>query len=198
MEMNPKLPDYVVATDIYGAKPAMLCQEASPIRFPLSTEDQEMLKLLEEKFDQEENCAGLAANQIGFSKKAIIFTVPDDDTLKKWRPDLIDTMPKTIWLNPTYEPEGNDMSTDIEACFSVAGLVGPVERYTTIRYHAFLPNGSEVTGKASGFLARVIQHEVDHLKGILFIDKVSKEKLLPIDEYRKRRAAEIAESAVKK
>lgn len=185
--MKEDLPSYVILDMSDMGKPTVLREPAKPVSFPLSEEDQKIIQILTEKFDQEDNCAGLAAPQIGMSKQVIIFAVEDDPALKKWRPDLTDTMPKTIWINPSYEPVGEKKHTDYEACFSVDDLAGPVARFETIRYVAYTPEGKRVEGIARGFLARLIQHEIDHLKGRCFVDLVPEEELLPIEEYRKKR-----------
>jgi peptide deformylase len=182
------LPNYVVIKDLDAKRPPVLSQVAEEISFPLSGEDLSVIKTLEAKFDAEENCAGLAAPQIGFGKQIIVFAVEPNEELKKWRPDLIQTMPKTIWINPTFEAVGEDTYTDYEGCFSVENLAGPVARYKMIRYSANLINGTKVEGRASGFLARVIQHEIDHLRGQCFIDLVELNELYTIKEYRKLRA----------
>jgi peptide deformylase len=176
------LPPYVVVNNPKEENVAVLRNPAQPLTFPLSDEDQEIIRILEAKFDQEEDCAGLAAPQIGFGKQIIVFAAPDDPKLKKWRPDLAQTMGKTVWINPSYEPIGTEKHTDYEACFSVADLAGPVPRYKAVRYKAYTPEGTLVEGTAEGFLARAIQHEVDHLNGTCFIDYVPKEELMTIDE----------------
>ncbi len=182
-----QLPPYVVINDSDCTNKEVLRTLAQPVSFPLSEEDKYIIKTLEAKYDQEVNCAGLAAPQIGFNKRIIVFAVHDDPELRKWRPDLIDTMPKTIWLNPSYEPLGLDQHEDYEGCFSVKDLAGPVKRFKTIRYTAYKTDGSFVDGTAQGFLARLIQHEVDHLNGRLFIDLVPQDKLLSAEEYRAMR-----------
>ena len=183
----PNLPSYVVLNDPQDNRVDVLRQPAKPLTFSLSEEDQEIIQILIDKYDQEENCAGLAAPQIGFSKQVIIFEVPADPQLKKWRPDLVQTMPKTIWINPTYEPIGDEKHFDYEGCFSVKDMAGPVARFKTIRYSAYTPEGEHVEGTAQGFLARLLQHEIDHLRGRCFIDYVAEDDLLPIEEYRRRR-----------
>lgn len=183
----PDLPAYVVLNDPKETKVNVLRNPAEPLSFPLSKEDRDFIQILINKFDGEENCAGLAAPQIGFSKQVIIFEVPDNPELKKWRPDLVEGMPKTLWINPSYEPVGEEKHTDYEACFSVNDLAGPVARFKVIRYSAYTFEGIHVEGIAHGFLARLIQHEIDHLKGCCFIDYVLKDDILSIEEYRKRR-----------
>lgn len=177
--MHTKLPDYV-PTDS-----PVLHKAAQNFTFPLTKEDLKDVATLEAKYDAEENCAGLAGPQIGIDKAIIIFAVADDPDLKKFRKDLVQTMPKTIWLNPSYEPIGKSMTEDWEGCFSVPDVAGLVKRYTKIRYTAFDKTGQKITGTASGFLARLIQHEVDHTNGILFTRLAI--KTMPLDEYRAMR-----------
>lgn len=182
------LPDYVAVDLSQDHQPAILRQATAPVTFPLSEEDQRDLKILEAKFDGEENCSGLAAPQIGISKRFLVFAAPENPDVRKWRPDFTQAMDKTIWVNPTYQPIETEMHTDYEACFSVIGVAGLVPRFKRIRYDAILPTGEPVTGEAEGFLARVMQHEIDHLDGILFIDRAEEGSVMSIDEYRKKRA----------
>ncbi len=181
-----KLPTYVVVNNPQSDA-AVLRTPAQPVAFPLSKKDSEIVRILTAKFDGEKNCAGLAAPQIGFNKRIIVFAVSDDPELKKWRTDLVDTMPKTVWINPSYEGIGEDKNTDLESCFSVDDLAGPVARHKTIRYSAFNTDGTLIEGVAHGFLARLIQHEIDHLNGRLFIDLVPEQKLFSIQEYLEKR-----------
>lgn len=186
MADTPEFPSYVVINDPTSPNKDVLRRPAETVTFPLSQENKDIIAVLAKKFDKEENCAGLAAPQIGFNKRIIIFAVPDDPELKKWHPDLTETMKRTIWINPTYEPVGKEKSKDYEGCFSVHDLAGAIPRFKTIRYTAYTPEGQLVKGIAHGFLARVIQHEVDHINGKLFIDYVSEGKLFSISEFVKQ------------
>lgn len=183
------LPDYVVADVMKKEIPAVLRTPAAALSFPLNAEDQRDARTLEAKYDQEGNCAGLAAPQIGIGKKVIIFAAPNDSNLKKWRSDLTQTMEKTLWINPSYEGVGEEKAEDYEACFSVSNLAGLVKRYKKIRYKAYTIKGKLVEGRAEGFLARIIQHEVDHVNGILFTDHVPEDQLMAMDAYRAKKAA---------
>ena len=185
--MPNALPRYVDINDPTCPNREVLQTPAQPFTFPLTKEDLAIIKTLEAKYDSEENCSGLAAPQIGFSKQAIVFALSDDPDLKKWRPDISDTMPKTLWLNPSYEPVGDEKHTDYEGCFSVGKVAGPVARYKTVHYKAYLINGTKVEGLAHGFLARIIQHEIDHIRGILYTQYVPEGQLLPVEEYRRMR-----------
>lgn len=188
-----KNPPYVVINDEAQscARRSVLTTPAAEVSFPLSDEDAEIVKILEEKFDNEVNCAGLAAPQIGFAKKIIVFSVPEKPELKRWRADFSQTMPKTIFINPRYKPIGEERHEDVEACFSVDDLAGFVQRFKEIEYSAQLPDGTTVTGRAEGYLARVIQHEVDHVRGILYTSYVDEERLFSLTEYLKLRQQKI-------
>jgi peptide deformylase len=187
-----KLPDYVVLNDPSQKDTAVLRKPAKALNFPLSEEDIEDVRLVEAKFDGAEKMAGLAAPQIGIGKQIIVFHVPDDPIFKKWRPDIVQTIPKSIWINPSYEPLSEEKTKAFEGCFSVKDLAGPVNRFYKIKYKAFTPDGKQVEGIAEGYMARVIQHEVDHLNGKCFIDIVPKEELLSMDDYMKMRQAAMA------
>lgn len=180
-------PDYVTTDSKTKPRPQVLSVVAKKLSFPLTKEDQEDVNTLEKKFDAEQNCAGLAAPQIGISKQIIVFSALDIPELKKWRPDFTQTMEKTIWINPSYEAIGTDQQEDYEGCFSVINLAGNVKRYKKVRYKASNIHGESIEGVAEGFLARIIQHEVDHLNGKLFMDYLSEDQLMNIEEYRKKR-----------
>lgn len=183
------LPEYSAVNLQTHHKPKVLVTPAKILTFPLSDEDIKDVRILEAKFDAETNCAGLAAPQIGIPKQIIVFSASDDVNLKKWRPDFTQTMDKTIWINPSYEGIGEDKNEDYEACFSVLEMAGPVKRYKRIRYKAYTVDGTFVEGTAEGFLARIIQHEADHVNGKLFIDYVPEDQLLNIESYRQKRRA---------
>lgn len=198
MKLPDKLPDYVALKETDTETPAVLRTPAKELTFPLSAEDQRDVAILEMKYDQEKNCAGLAAPQIGISKRIIVFAAPADEDLKKWRSDFTDTMPKTIWINPSYIGVTEDKHEDFEGCFSVENLAGPVKRYKAIQYKAYTPAGEPIEGVAHGFLARIIQHEVDHLNGTLCIMLAPKDKIIKVDEYRRRRAEAMGKDIEKK
>lgn len=180
-------PPYVTIKHVNDYNP-ILQTAAKPFVFPLSEEDQKDIQILIAKFDAEENCSGLAAPQIGIQKQAIVFAVVNSDALRQWRPDATEFMPKTIWLNPSYKAISDVIHDDYEACFSVDGLAGKVPRYHKIRYEAYTTAGELIKGEATGFLARVIQHEIDHLHGILFIDRTNPESIISMEAYRQIRA----------
>lgn len=175
--------------------PSVLRTKSALLTFPLSVQDMEDVKALEQQFDYEGNCAGLAAPQIGIAKQIIIFAAPDTEELKKWRPDLTQTMPKTIWINAEFEGIASEgMSEDYEGCFSVKDMAASVSRYRKIKYTAYDVKGNKIEGTAEGYLARVIQHEIDHANGVLFVDKAVPGSVMTIEEYRAKRKAAMERS----
>ena len=109
------------------------------------------------------NGAGLAAPQIGVSLQVVIFGFEKNQRY----PDA-DEVPFTILLNPQLTPLSEDMEEDWEGCLSVPGMRGIVPRFVRLRYQGFDPYGAEIDRSVSGFHARVVQHECDHLQGILY------------------------------
>ena len=107
--------------------------------------------------------AGLAAPQIGVDLAVVIFGF----TKNRRYPDR-EPVPETVLLNPSIEPLSDDEEEGWEGCLSVPGLRGVVPRFARIRYRGFDPQGRVVEREASGFHARVVQHECDHLIGKLY------------------------------
>ncbi len=107
--------------------------------------------------------AGLAAPQIGVNLRVVMFGVGRNPRY----PDA-EEVPFTVLVNPVLEPLGADQEDDWEGCLSVPGMRGLVPRYRELRYTGFDPAGKPIDRVASDFHARVVQHEVDHLDGILY------------------------------
>lgn len=107
--------------------------------------------------------AGIAAPQIGVSQQVVIFGVGTNPRY----PDA-EQVPYTVLINPTLEPVGTEMEEGWEGCLSVPGMRGVVPRYRELRYRGFDQFGSAIDRLVSGFHARVVQHETDHLLGILY------------------------------
>lgn len=179
-------PDYIILDDPNEKNIAILKTPAIPLTFPLSERDKEDIQTLISKYDSEESCVGLAAPQIGISKRFVFVNIPDNPKLKNWRPDLLDTMERTVLINPRYEPVEQEKNIAYEACFSVKKTTGKVARYNSIHYSAWTFEGIQIEGTARGFLARVLQHEIDHLNGQCFVDHVEGE-FLPMEDYIKMR-----------
>lgn len=184
------LPPYVVINDPNCPNKDVLTTPAQEVSFPLDQEVVKIIEELEKKFNQEENCAGLAAPQIGYGKRIIIVALPEDEELKKFRPDFVQSMPQTILINPIWVALSEEKTIDWEACFSVQDLYGRVARFTEISYQAWTPAGKYITGNARGLLARLLQHECDHLNGKLFIDYVDSCDLKTREQARQSREEE--------
>ncbi len=121
---------------------------------------------------------GLAAPQVHVPKRLVIFHIPESRTRTAAQaraddeggpiPDDVEAVPMTVLINPVIEPLTEDQEPGVEGCLSLPGMLGMVPRYTRIRYTALAPDGSTVEREAAGYHARVVQHECDHLDGILY------------------------------
>ncbi len=109
------------------------------------------------------NGAGLAAPQIGVDLQLVIFGFERNQRYPDAEP-----VPYTVLCNPRIEPLGPEEEDDWEGCLSVPGLRGKVPRHARIRYTGVGPDGRLINREASGFHARVVQHECDHLVGRLY------------------------------
>ncbi|MDO8350750.1 MAG: peptide deformylase [Gallionella sp.] len=110
------------------------------------------------------NGAGLAAPQIGVGLRVVIFGV----ALNARYPDA-ETVPETVLINPVITVLDDKTEAGWEGCLSVPGLRGLVTRHCNIRYQGFDEYGALIDRTVSGFHARVVQHECDHLDGILYL-----------------------------
>jgi len=119
-----------------------------------------------------EDGAGLAALQIGVGLRVVVFgfdcnpRYPDEESV-----------PRTVLINPVVEPLSDEKDEGWEGCLSVPGLRGAVSRYTRIRYSGFDQTGAAIEREAHGFHARVVQHECDHLDGILYPQRMTDMRL---------------------
>jgi len=109
------------------------------------------------------NGAGLAAPQIGVGLRVVIFGFDRNERY----PDA-DSVPFTVLINPTLQPIGEATAEDWEGCLSVPGMRGLVPRHQELRYTGFDEHGGPIDRTVNDFHARVVQHEVDHLDGILY------------------------------
>jgi peptide deformylase len=113
------------------------------------------------------NGAGIAAPQIGVSLRVVIFEMRENPRYPHVAP-----IPFTVLINPTLAPLGTEMEEGWEGCLSVPGLRGVVPRYRRLHYSGLDRNGEFFERTVEGFHARVVQHEVDHLDGVLFPQRV--------------------------
>ena len=119
---------------------------------------------------------GLAAPQIGYNRRIILFGFENNIRYPEQAP-----LPITALINPEYEVLDSAVDSAWEGCLSVPGIRGLVERYKTIKYYGLDQNGNKVSAIAAGFVARIIQHEIDHLDGIIFPFRVHDLKYLAFE-----------------
>ncbi|ABF08312.1 peptide deformylase [Cupriavidus metallidurans] len=148
--------------DILKMGDARLLQQARPVT---QFNTPELRLLIDDMFDTMEhaNGAGLAAPQIGVDLQVVIFGFDRNPRY----PDA-PTVPKTVLINPSLEPLSDEMDDGWEGCLSVPGLRGVVPRYTRLKYTGFDMMGNRIERVAEDFHARVVQHECDHLIGVLY------------------------------
>ena len=106
---------------------------------------------------------GIAAPQIGVALRVVVFEV-DGDALGPGRP----AVPRTVLINPVIEPLGEEREDGWEGCLSVPGLRGMVPRWLRVRYRGHDLAGEPFEREVEGFHARLVQHECDHLDGVLY------------------------------
>jgi peptide deformylase len=125
----------------------------------------ELLELLQDMRDTMAHLsgAGLAAPQIGVALRVVIFGVTENPRY----PD-IEPVPDTVLVNPVLTPLSSDEEEGWEGCLSVPGMRGWVPRFRKLRYAGYDERGRRFQREVEGFHARVVQHEVDHLDGILY------------------------------
>jgi peptide deformylase len=125
----------------------------------------ELSSLLQDMRDtmQDLNGAGLAAPQIGVGLRVVIFGFEHNERYPE-----ADAVPFTVLINPELTPIGEIAVEGWEGCLSVPGMRGLVPRYRDLRYTGFDEHGNPIDRTVSDFHARVVQHEVDHLDGILY------------------------------
>ena len=139
-----------------------LLERSSPVeRF----DTPELHALLQDMHDTMDalNGAGLAAPQIGEQLRVVIFGVARNPRYPSAEP-----VPYTVLINPIITPLSEDLEEGWEGCLSVPGMRGVVPRYTQLRYQGYDQFGVPIDRSVGGFHARVVQHEYDHLDGILY------------------------------
>ncbi len=149
----------------------ILRQTAEPI-----TESEfgsEWLKeLIKTMFDimADKGAVGVAAPQIGISKRVIVFGT---NYTKRRKPEY--PIPDTALINPSLKVLSQEIQTGYEGCLNCGEIMGEVPRAMEIEYSGFDIDGNRITKKASGLEARILQHEIDHLDGFLFLDRVEEQ-----------------------
>ncbi len=126
---------------------------------------------------QEKQGLGLAAPQIAINKRVIVFGMKQHPIYSDLLP-----IPFTALFNPSFEPLSDVVEEGYEGCLSVGQLRGKVPRYKAIGYRGYDANGKLIEREVYDLHARVIQHELDHLDGIVFLDKVTDHSSLGFHE----------------
>lgn len=139
-----------------------LLQPAEPVRTFGTPELEALIRDMHDTMEALDG-AGLAAPQIGVGLQVVIFGVQ-----RNARYPQVEEVPYTVLVNPTLTPIGDEKDEAWEGCLSVPGMRGLVPRYSRLRYRGFDQHGAPIDQTVSGFHARVVQHEVDHLLGILY------------------------------
>jgi peptide deformylase len=140
----------------------LLLQQAAPVQHFDTPELHALLRDMQDTM-QAMNGAGIAAPQIGVSQQVVIFGVGKNPRY----PDA-ETVPFSILINPVITPLSEVKEDGWEGCLSVPGMRGLVPRFSKIRYTGFDEQGRSIDRVVEGFHARVVQHECDHLAGILY------------------------------
>ena len=121
----------------------------------------------------EKGAVGVAAPHIGISKRVIVFGT---NYTKRRKPEY--PIPDTVLINPSIRILSEEIQTDYEGCLNCGELMGKVPRAMSIEYSGFNLEGNKITKQASGLEARILQHEVDHLDGFLFLDRIQDQSSL--------------------
>jgi len=149
-------------------------------------------RLVEDMIETMEDAGGtgLAASQVHVPLRLVVFFVGAErltDLPGDTEQDL------TVLINPVIEPIGNERAFGWEGCLSVPGLRGVVPRHLHIRYRGLDLDGKVIEREAAGFHARVVQHECDHLDGILYPQRMTDHRLLMFTEELARHPIDLAE-----
>ena len=169
----------------------VLRQRAAEVSNPTSPDIQRLIADMLETMEDADG-AGLAAPQVHVPLRVVMFHVPAHRASGTG-----DDQPSglTVLINPVIEADGPEMATGWEGCLSVPGMVGSVPRFERIRYRGFAPDGQLIMRNASGFHARVVQHECDHLDGILYPMRMTDMSLFGFAEEMTKRHREAEEAA---
>jgi peptide deformylase len=140
------------------------------VALPVSRFDAELAALVADMDDTMRalNGAGIAAPQIGVSARVVIFELKENP-----RYPHVGPVPYTVLVNPVLTPLGSEQEEGWEGCLSVPGMRGLVPRFRRLRYQGSDLQGAPIDRTVEGFHARVVQHEVDHLDGVLFPQRVT-------------------------
>jgi len=172
----------------------VLRQAAGPVEDPTAPQIRALVRNMVETMGDADG-AGLAAPQVHVPLRVVVFHVPEERAEEDEEDEETAPAPLTVLINPEVEPLTEETELGWEGCLSVPGLVGAVPRYTKIRYAGVAPDGSRIEREAEGFHARVVQHECDHLDGILYPQRMTDLSLLLFPEELKHGVPEAMRGA---
>ena len=141
---------------------------------PVSTFDQNLQTLVDDMIDTMRDApgVGLAAPQVGIGQRLIVveYAEPPEEgeEEKQVKPRLY------VMANPEIVKTSEDKVLGVEGCLSIPGLVGEVERYSMVQVKGLNRRGQPMKVKAEGWLARIFQHEIDHINGVVFPDRATR------------------------
>lgn len=144
----------------------VLRAQAAPVFDPTATEIAALAEAMIATMQANQG-VGLAAPQVGLSQRLIVFYVPES------RAEDQTVLPLQVLINPEFTPLGDALVDGLEGCLSLPGLRGMVPRWQRIGYRGLGLDGKLVEREAAGFHARVVQHEIDHLDGVMYLDRMA-------------------------
>jgi len=149
----------------------VLKTKAEKVQFPLSQEDKDLIAAMKIKL-QGLGGVGLAAPQVNSPRRIIAIYIPEEARLL--RDNVPALYPMHVMINPTYEPlDAKAINYDFEGCYSVSSKSGKVPRYNQIKVSYNDESGQAHQQIEHGFYARVLQHEIDHVNGLLIVDRLT-------------------------
>ena len=149
----------------------ILRKKAQKVVFPLKKTDKHLIDSMKLKL-KSLGGVGLAAPQVNYDKQIIAIYIPEEARLL--REDVELTYPMHVMINPSYKAvDSTNKTADFEACYSVSSKAGKVPRYQTIQIQYYDEQGQPHQQIESGFYARVLQHEIDHIHGTLITDRLT-------------------------
>lgn len=149
---------------------SVLKVRALEVNFPLSNDDKEIIEQMKIMlFDLQG--VGLAAPQVGIGKRIILVYIPETAALLR---ENVRIYPMHVLINPEYQVlDEHDKKSDFEGCYSVKSVYGKVPRYDKINLTYQDEDGNKIEKIVEGFYARVLQHEIDHVNGLLITDRLT-------------------------
>ena len=153
---------------------SVLAKIAHEVQFPLADEDKKLISRMKQLLYKLEG-VGLAAPQVGLGKKIALIYIPESASLLR---EDVRAYPMHAIINPEYSPvDSKEKRHDFEGCYSVSSIYGKVPRFSSIKVKYQNENGNIISQIVDGFYARVLQHEIDHLNGLLITDRLTSECL---------------------